>query len=141
MAYPGVITGFCLTGAEVSDVAAAPQLLESAQGLVLGDRNYAWPALQEQMEREGAGATLLIAAKTRKKEADRRGARLIARVRYRIETVFGQLCQRLQIRGVQVKDTWHLASRLLRAALYHTISLHLTLTHNFKSLQFAKLLD
>ena len=141
VAYPGVITGFCLTGAEVSDVAAVPQLLEGAQGLVLGDRNYASPALQQQMKREGVEATLLTAAKTRKNETDRRGARLIARVRYRIETVFGQLCQRLEIRGVQVKDTWHLASRLLRAALCHTISLHLTLTHDIKPLQFAKLLD
>ena len=141
VAYPGVITGFCLTGAEVSDVAATPQLLEGAQGLVLGDRNYASPALQEQLRREGGQAKLLTAAKSRKREADKRAARWIARVRYRIETVFGQLCGRLQIRGIQVKDTWHLASRLLRAALCHTISLHLTLAHDIKPLQFAKLLD
>ena len=143
VAYPGVITSFCLTGAHASDVAAAPQLLEGASGLVLGDRNYASPALQEPRAREGAAATLLTAAKTRKSETNRRGARLIARVRYRIETVFGQLCGRLQMRAVKVKVkvTWHLASRVLRAVLCHTICLHLTLTHHIKPLQFAKLLD
>ena len=62
VAYPGVITGFCLTGAEVCDVAAAPQRLQGAQGLVLGDRNYASPTLQQQMKREGATATLLTGA-------------------------------------------------------------------------------
>ena len=103
VAYPGVISGLCLTPAHISDVAVAPQLLEGAEGLVLGDRNYASPLLQEQMTREGAQAKLLTAAKTRKNETDWHGARLIARVRYRIETVFGQLCGRLQIRAVQVR--------------------------------------
>ncbi len=137
----GVITGFCLTGGDVADVAAAPQLLEGVEILVLGDRNYASPALQEQLKSEGASSTLLTAAKSRKRETDRCGTRLIARVRYRIETVFGQWCERLGLRKVKVKDTWHLASRLLRAALCHPICLHLTLGHDIKPLQFEKLLD
>ena len=141
VAYPGVITGFCLTSAEVSDVAVAPALLQSVSGLVLGDRNYASAVLQEKLGQHAPALALLTAAKSRKRESDRRGARLIAKVRYRIETVFGQWCERLQLKTVKVKDTWHLASRLLRAVLCHTICLHLTLTHDIKPLQFAKLLD
>jgi hypothetical protein len=45
----------------------------------------------------------------------------VGRLRYPIDTVFGQLVNRCQAKRVWAKDIWHLHSRLLRKVLGHTI--------------------
>jgi hypothetical protein len=51
----------------------------------------------------------------------RAGAQYASRVRYRIDTVFGQLVDRSTVRRVWARDLWHLSSRLLRKVLMHTL--------------------
>jgi hypothetical protein len=46
---------------------------------------------------------------------------VLGRVRYLVDTVFGQLTDRCGIKRVWVHDVWHLRNRLLRAVLMHTI--------------------
>jgi hypothetical protein len=41
-------------------------------------------------------------------------------VRYRIDTVIGQLTDRFRLKYVWVRDLWHLRKRLLRLVLMHT---------------------
>ena len=60
-------------------------------------------------------------------------------MRYRIDTVFGQLVDRYQVKRVWAKDIRRLNSRLLRKALSHTIVSLLNQTQGNPPLQ-SKLL-
>jgi hypothetical protein len=48
---------------------------------------------------------------------------VLGRVRYRIDTVFGQLTDRCNLKRVWTRDLWHLRNRLLRMILMHTLGL------------------
>ena len=43
-------------------------------------------------------------------------------MRYRIETVFGQLVERFHAKRVWARDLWHLTSRWMRKLLSHTLA-------------------
>jgi hypothetical protein len=47
---------------------------------------------------------------------------LLSRIRYRIDTLFGQLAERFHAKRVWARDGWHLWSRLLRKVLSHTLA-------------------
>jgi hypothetical protein len=49
----------------------------------------------------------------------------LSRVRYRIDTVFGQLVSRCDVKRVWARDLWHLSSRLLRVVPMHTLAVRL----------------
>ncbi len=42
-------------------------------------------------------------------------------MRYLIDTVFGQLTDRCQLKRVWARDVWHLRNRILRLVLMHTL--------------------
>jgi hypothetical protein len=46
---------------------------------------------------------------------------VLGRVRYRIDTVFGQLTDRCGAKRVWARDLWHLRNHLLRMVLMHTM--------------------
>jgi hypothetical protein len=62
------------------------------------------------------------------------------RLRYHIDTVFSQLTERYSIKRVWAKDLWHLASRLLRKVLSHTVAFLLNHELGNRPLQLSKLL-
>ncbi len=138
LCWPGLITGFSITPANVHDLAVVPELTEGTRGVLLGDRNYWSPFLTEELS--GQDLTLLAPFKSKKKDPWPRRSYQISRPRYRIETVFSQLVERFQARRVQVKDTWHLHARLLRKALSHTLAFALNQEQGNPPLQFSKLL-
>lgn len=140
VAFPGVVTGLSLTGAHISDVATAPQLLEAQEGIVLGDRNYHSPALQRELEACAPHGKLLTPPKKKTEKEDKRRSAFLSRLRYRIECVLSQWCQRLKLKHVTTRTTWHLLNRLLRALLCHTLCVFLNFQHNLKPLQFENLL-
>ena len=124
--------------ANVSETAVVPDLTLGTTGLLVGDRNYWNPTLREELGQRGVE----LQAPFRRASSDpwpQRSARL-SRVRYRIETVFGQLVDRYQVKRVWAKDMWHLQSRLLRKVLSHTIALFLNQTQGNPPMQLAKLL-
>jgi hypothetical protein len=87
-------------------------------GLGIGDRGYWDPALRRLAE---GGVVLLAPYQHKSKDPDRaRSARLSA-VRYRLETVNGQLAERYHIKRTWAKDRWHLCHRLIRKILSHTV--------------------
>jgi hypothetical protein len=65
---------------------------------------------------------------------------LLSSFRYRIDTVFSQLSGRYSVKRVRARDLWHLASRLLRKVLSHTVAFLLDHRSSNPSLQLAKLL-
>ena len=120
LCWPGVLARCCLTPANVSEQAALPHLLDGTGGLAVGDRNYGGARTAEEAARLGVG----LLAPTRKASQDPTPARtaLLSRVRYRIDTVFGQLTERFAVKRVWAQDPWHLWSRLLRKLLSHTLA-------------------
>lgn len=108
-----------LAPANEPDGELAPIGLEGTQGLVLGDRAYWVPGIQASLRTQGA----VLQAPYRIAHASQAAAyqsSVPGRVRYRVDTVFGQLTDRCLLKRVWTRDLWHLRNRLLRAILMHT---------------------
>ena len=139
VAWPGLITRLTLAPAHQSDVAVAPQMLENQAGIVIGDRNYHSPDLQEQLKKQSPALKLLAPFKNKKRDPDPKGSALLSHWRYRIETVNSQLCQRFALKQLWARDLWHLLNRLLRIVLCHTLCFKLNIQFGNPPLQLAKL--
>ncbi len=138
MNWPGVITRFTVAPANVHELSVVPQLAVGAPGVLIGDRNYWSPRLTQELLQEGV--TLLAPFGSRKRGPWPRWSFILSRLRYRIDTLFGQLVDRYQVKRVWAKDIWHLHGRLLRKVLSHTIMFLLNLAQGNPPLQLAKLL-
>jgi hypothetical protein len=136
--WPGVITRLSVCAAGVPDAAALEELTEATVGVCLGDRAYWSPELHAQLR--GRGVEMLVPFKKRKSDPSPGRSRAISGIRYRIETVFGQLCERFSAKRVWARDTWHLASRLLRKVLAHTVGVVLNRAQGNEPLRLVELL-
>lgn len=136
--WPGLITRFSVAPANVHELRVVPELTEDTQGILVGDRNYWSPRLAEELDREGV--TLLAPFGSAKRDPRPRWSSFLSRLRYRIDTVFGQLVDRYQAKRVWARDAWHLRSRLLRKVLSHTIAFSLNQDQGNPPLQLSKLL-
>jgi hypothetical protein len=67
--------------------------------------------------------------------------RFLTHMRYRIETVFGQLMERFHARRVWARDLWHLTSRWMRKFLSHTLAVYFCALEGISYLSFAKLVS
>lgn len=119
--WPGVITRFCLAPANVHELAVVPALAEQTTGTLVGDRNYWSPSTTAEGQRQGV--ELLAPYRSAKRDPHPRWSARLSRVRYRIDTVFGQLVDRCAVKRVWARDRWHLCSRLLRKVLMHTLAI------------------
>lgn len=124
LTWPGLISRICLAPANVSELAAVPALAEATTGWLVGDRNYWKPRLVEELAAHGLA--LVAPFRWAGRDPHPGWATRLARLRYRIDTVFGQLVERCAIKRVWAHDVWHLSSRLLRKALMHTVTVLLT---------------
>lgn len=141
VAWPGLITRLALAPAHHSDTAVAPQLLQGQAGLTLGDRNYHAPQLQAHLAHSEPDLKLLTPHKNKKYDPTPTRSRQLSHFRYRIETVFSQLCTRFRCRQVWARDGWHLVNRLLRIVLCHTLCFKLNVQFGNPPLQLAKLVQ
>lgn len=136
--WPGVITRFSVAPANTHELSVVPELAECTSGLLLGDRNYHSPKTGEELA--GIGVELLAPYSSKKRDPAPKKSAFLSRLRYRIDTVFSQLTQRYSIKRVWARDMWHLASRLLRKVLSHTVAFLLNYRSGNPPLQLAKLL-
>jgi hypothetical protein len=118
--WPGVITRFGIAPANVHELAALPALTEATQGILVGDRNYWSPKIAAQWQQYGVD--LLAPYRTAKHDPHPRWSARLSRVRYRIDTVFGQLVDRCKVKRLWARDLWHLSNRRLRKVLMHTLA-------------------
>lgn len=138
LSWPGLLTRLYLAPAQESDGEIAPTLLEGTRGVVLGDRNYWLPDLQAFLRTKG----IFLQAPFRKAHSPKAAAyqsSVLGRVRYLIDTVFGQLTDRCQMKRVWARDLWHLRNRLLRFILMHTICFFFNQQQQAPVLQFDRL--
>ena len=136
--WPGVVTRLSVCAAGVADVAVLEELTEETAGVCLGDRNYWAPELHARLRERGP--EMLVPFKKATSDPEPERSRAIASIRYRIETVFSQLCERFSVKRVRARDTWHWASRLLRKVLAHTVGVILGRAQGNEPLQLAELL-
>lgn len=136
LAWPGVITRFCLAPANVHELAALPTLVEQTHGTLVGDRNYWSPMTTAEWQVHGVD--LLAPYRSAKRDPHPRWSAQLSRVRYRIDTVFGQLVDRCAVKRVWARDLWHLSSRLLRKVLMHTLAVLLNVELGNPPLQLAQ---
>jgi DDE family transposase len=139
ISWPGVVTAISVAPANVHDLDLVPELVEGAQGVVIGDRNY-W-APKRMADLAPAGIRVLAPFKKRAKDPDPDGSTRLTRWRWRIETVASQFVARYHLKRLWARDAWHLTSRLLRKVLSHTLAVGLCLAHGLPPLAFAQLLD
>jgi hypothetical protein len=137
LCWPGVLARCCLAPANVAEIAALPHLLDGTAGLAVGDRNYGGARTAEEAAR--AGVVLLAPSRSAAKDPSPKRSAFLRRVRYRIDTVFGQLAERFAVKRVWAQDPWHLWSRLLRKLLSHTLALLINRTTGNPPLQLARL--
>jgi hypothetical protein len=137
--WPVVITRFSVAPAYAHEFRVLPELVgECASGLIVGDRNYHSPRTSEELER--MGIELLTPYSSKKLDPNPKRSALLSGFRYRIDTVFSQLVGCYCLKRVWARDTWHLASRLLRKVLSHTVAFLLNHRSGNPPLQLSKLL-
>jgi hypothetical protein len=138
LCWPGVISRLVLAPANVWEPAVVPVLAEHTGGLLLGDRNYDAPRIADEVARQGV--RLLAPPRHKRRDPHPSWSVVLSHVRYRIDTVFGQLVERYHAKRLWARDSWHLGSRLLRKVLSHTLAL---LLHQAspEPLQLASLLS
>jgi len=135
--WPGVITRIELVPANVHEGEAALDLTPGTTGLLLGHRNYWLPKLKALLRQ--ADIILLTPFRTAKQAPPGSWSPVLGRVRYRIDTVFGQLVDRCQAKRVWARDRWHLCNRLLRMVLMHTLAVLFNLELGNPPRQLARL--
>ena len=138
LSWPGVLTRLFLAPANESDGEMVPLLLEGSSGVVLGDRNYWLPDLQAFLRTKG----IALQAPFRKAHSPKAAvyqSPVLGRVRYLIDTVFGQLTNRCLMKRVWARDLWHLRNRLLRSILMHTLCFFFNQQDGAPYLQFDRL--
>jgi hypothetical protein len=138
VAWPGLITRFSLAPANAHELSVLPEIVEGTSGLIVGDRNYHSPKTSEELVR--MGVELLAPYSSKKLDPNPTRSAFLSRLRYRIDTVFSQLTGRYSVKRVWARDLWHLASRLLRKVLSHTVAFLLNHWSGNQPLQLSKLL-
>jgi hypothetical protein len=130
----GAIVAFDLAPANVSDVAMVDQLEPPPGSVGVGDRNYWSPPVRDELA--ASGVTLLAPFKNRSKDPDPRRSRRLSRVRWMIETAFGQLAERFHIKRTWARDLWHLSHRVIRKVLGHTVAVWINVSLGRRPLDF-----
>lgn len=138
LCWPGVISRFDLAPGNASDLAVLPELVDGTHGQVIGDRNYWSPKTKAMLAEQGI--QLLAPYRSATTDPWPQWSHFLSRIRYRIDTVFGQLAERYHAKKVWARDLWHLCSRFLRKVLSHTIAVFLWTQQGNADLQIEKLL-
>src|SRR5207253_3763235 len=102
-------------------------------------RSYCSPPIRDELA--ASGVTLRAPFKNRSKDPDPRRSRRLGRVRWIIETAFGQLAERFHIKRTWARDLWHLSHRVIRKVLGHTVAVWLNVTTVRRALDFDGLVD
>jgi Transposase DDE domain len=137
----GVITTATFTGANVDERDVCPELVERIKGLLLGDKGFIRPELQNDLKAQSVYLQTPL-RDNMTEERPKSFLKWLMGTRRLIETVIGQLTERFHIEKVRARDTWHQCSRFWRKLLAHTASISLCLSmDNNGPLQFEHLIS
>ena len=130
----GAIVAFDLAPANTSEPSMVEQLDPPPGSVGVGDRGYWSPRVKGELAERGV--TLLAPFQTKKHDKDPERSRRLSRVRWIIETAFGQLAERYRVKRTWARDLWHLSHRVIRKVLSHTVAVWLNLKLHRPPLDF-----
>jgi hypothetical protein len=136
----GVITDFTLGPAAI-DERQARDVVTGISGLMIADGGFVGAFHRGEMAREG------IELQTPRPKGSHepftlpfKWTKKLRGLRRLIETVIGQLSERMHFERVRARDRWHLTGRLWRKLLAHTVAAFLNHRHGRPLLHFEGLL-
>ena len=135
----GIPVSMSLTPANIDERDAAYDMLNSIEGLLLGDKGYIRPAFKEDCEAVGIN----LQTPLRKNMQDKRPkqfVRLLMRVRRRIETVIGQLASYFDMEYAGCRNIWHLTARIARKLLAYNAGVFFNTQAGKPAIQFENLI-
>ncbi|GAB4184740.1 MAG: hypothetical protein Tsb0015_01150 [Simkaniaceae bacterium] len=135
----GVITAGTFTAANVDERDVCPELVENIRGLLLGDKGFMRPELQEDLVRNGLYLQTTL-RDNMQEDRPKKFLRWMKGTRRLIETVIGQLSERFHIEKIRARDLWHAASRFWRKLLAHTVCVKISIECGNQPLQFEALI-
>jgi hypothetical protein len=134
----GVITAATFTPANIDERDICPELSEKIKGLMLGDKGFIRPELQNTLDK--TGVHLQTPLRDNMKDDRPKGfLNWLTSTRRLIETVIGQLAERFHIERVRARDVWHETSRFWRKLLAHTVCMKINIESGNEPLQFEQL--
>ena len=134
----GVICDFEMAPAHIDEREVALNFTDTVNKNLLGDKGY----IGKQEEFCGYGINLQTPLRSNMCDSrPRENVRILNNTRRRIETVIGQLVDRLNIEKNRARDLWHLTSRTWRKLLTHTVAAILSKKHCGEWLKFDALLN
>jgi hypothetical protein len=98
-----------------------PEITEKLSGILIADKGLIRPSLKEELMKHN----LDLQTPLRSNMKDPIPKKLVAEmmnIRRNIETVNAQLVERFHIQAIRAKDLWHLASKILRKILAHSLA-------------------
>lgn len=135
----GVITAATFTKANVDERDACPGLVDKINGLLLGDKGFIRPELQEGLAKKGLHLQTPL-RENMKEDRPKGFLKWIVSTRRLVETVIGQLTERFNIEKVWARDLWHEVSRFWRKLLAHTLCVKVSIERGIEPLQFECLI-
>jgi hypothetical protein len=138
--YEGAICGYTFAAANIDERDVLQDMTEGLSGFLLGDKGYIRPILKEELIKQ----ELDLETPLRKNMKDTRPKAFVKElmsVRRRVETVIGQLAERLHMERIRVRDKWHLSNRFIRKLLAHTVGVFLNLCIGNDPLHFESLVE
>lgn len=133
----GVVQAYALAPARASEKAVLPELAPPAGTVGIADRGYYDPHLRARLG--AAGVDFRTPYLHKSKDPDPARAAKLSAVRYRVETVNGQLAGRYNVKRVWARDRWHLCHRVGRKILSHTVMVWVAVQNLRPPLSFAEL--
>jgi len=136
----GMIVGFSVAAANVDEREMMFELGIPGGSILLGDKGYILSVLH-RIELDSMAVDLQTPLKSNMK--DTRPKWMVGKIcgmRRIIETVIGQLSERVHLEKVRARDRWHLTARTVRKLLAHTVACFLCHENGYPMLQFDNLL-
>jgi Transposase DDE domain len=134
----GVVTAATFTAANVDERDVCPELVEKIQGLLIGDKGFMRPELQENLSENKLHLETPL-RDNMKDDRPKEFLKWMKGTRRLIETVIGQLAERFHIEKIRARDVWHEASRFWRKLLAHTVCIKINMDRGNEPLQFERL--
>lgn len=136
----GVVTAGTFTAANVDERDVCPELMQSINGLTLGDKGFIRPELERELAKQGVYLQTPL-RENMQEDRPKWFMQWMMGSRRLIETVIGQLAGRFNIEKIRARDLWHEASRFWRKLLAHTVCIKINLDSGQEPLQFEKLIN
>lgn len=136
----GVIVDMTVTAANVDEREAFFDMAHQVPCKALGDKGY---ILREAHKQDLQKMGVHIETPLRDNMQDARSpkhVRLLNKTRRIIETVIGQLTERLHIEKIRARDLWHLTNRIGRKLLSHAMAHVVARTQGILNLRFDNLI-